>query len=265
MEQLAETNIPLMDHAQDPALAADGVIHEGDAAVRHGLPAIPSAAEFRIVERDIAIARETGCRVHVQHLSAAESVELIRHAREQGVPVSAELTPHHLALTEEDVRPDDTNFKMNPPLGSARDRQALQDAIIDGTISAFATDHAPHTQESKQRPFVSAPFGVVGLETAIGVTYTTLVRTGRMEILDWVERWTTGPAAVLGMPPPSLLPGQPADLAILDLDTPWTVDPGQFASRSRNTPFRGHTVTGRSVCTISRGNIVWVDESSRGG
>ena len=257
MRKARRLGLPVMDHALDPALAGDGVIHEGSASRRLGLPGIPSSAEVRIVERDIDLCRQTGCAVHIQHISCAESVELIRRARKEGLHLSAEATPHHLALTDDDIPGNDANFKMNPPLGSAGDRDAILSALIDGTIRAFATDHAPHAADFKAKGFLSAPFGVVGLETAVGVTYTLLVESGRMPLADWLKCWTSGPAMVLGLPAPSLSPGSPADLAILDLHTEWTVEPGTFASRSTNTPFTGWRLFGRSVCTFASGRNTW--------
>jgi dihydroorotase len=171
--------------------------------------------------------------------------------------VSGELTPHHLALTDADVKADDANFKMNPPLRSVADREALVRGIVDGSLQALATDHAPHTAAAKARGFLQAPFGIVGLETAVGVTFTELVANGLMELNTWVHRWTTGPARVLGLPDPGLKPGAPASIAILDLGSKWTVRAREFASKSRNTPFEGRELTGRAVRTIYRGVTTW--------
>lgn len=245
---------PIMDHALDYALAGNGVIHEGARSRSLGLPGIPSEAETRIVERDIRLARETGCAVHLQHLSAAGSVELVRQARREGVAVSAEVTPHHLALTDAAITAANADqLKMNPPVRAEADRQALLDGIIDGTLTCLATDHAPHTAAAKAKGFMSAPFGVIGLETAVGVTYTLLVRSGRMRLMDWVARWTLGPARVLGLPVPSLAPGATADFVLLDLSTEWLVQPDDFASKSRNTPFGGWRLTGRAAHTFLGG------------
>lgn len=259
MERAAERDLLIMDHAQDRRMEQQGgVLHDGDAARRFGLPGIPSEAEIRIVERDIRCAEETGCRLHIQHVSAAESVERLRAARARGVRVTAEATPHHIALCDEDIdpmRPD--CFKMNPPLRSARDREAIIGGVMDGTLGIFATDHAPHTPDAKNRGFLHAPFGVVGLETAVGVTYTRLVRNGRMGLAEWIRRWTVEPARVLGRPEPFLRPGQPADLVLLDLENEWVVRADAFASRSRNTPFDGWRLAGRAMCTICAGRISW--------
>jgi dihydroorotase len=243
-------NLPVLDHALDPS--ARGVMHEGARSRSLGLAGIPSEAEIAVVRRDIAAAAGTGAPVHLQHLSTAEAAILVREARARGLPVTAEVTPHHLALTDEDVRADDPNFKMSPPLRSARDRDALRAAIAAGDVQAFATDHAPHRKEAGQS-FASAAFGVIGLETAVGVTYTVMVRSGLMSPMEWIRRWTVGPAAVLGVPPPSLAVGSPANLAILDLDTPWTVRGEAFASKSRNTPFGEWTLWGRAILTLRLG------------
>ncbi|MBN1671416.1 MAG: dihydroorotase [Kiritimatiellae bacterium] len=257
MRIAARLQLPVMDHALDARLAGDGVMHDGPRAARLGLPGIPANAEAAIVERDIRLAQETGARVHIQHVSAEEAVRHIRAARAAGLPVSGELTPHHLALTDAAVSPGDTNAKMNPPLRTQRDREALVAAVLDGTLDTFATDHAPHPAEEKGKGFAAAPFGVVGLETAIGVTYTELVHSRLMPLADWVIRWTTGPARVLGLPPPSLEPGQTADLVLLDLDSSWRVDPAVFLSKSRNTPFAGRRLVGRAVCTLRNGCLSW--------
>ena len=248
----------LMEHAEDHALEKAGVMHAGEYSKRCHLPGVPSEAETKIVARDIALATATGAAVHIQHVSAAESVRLIRAARARGVRVTGELTPHHLALTDAEVRPDDANFKMNPPLRSAADRAALIEGLTDGTLTCFATDHAPHTAAAKARGFLHAPSGVVGLETAVGVTYTELVVGGRMDLLTWLRRWTTGPAEVLGLPPPSLAAGTIADLALLDLDTAWIVKPDEFVSKSRNTPFTGRRLTGRAAGTLLGGAVIWL-------
>jgi dihydroorotase len=257
MAAARDLGVPLMEHALDPALAGAGVMHEGACSARLGLPGIPSAAEESIVARDVLATERTGGRMHIQHVSCRASVDLIRAARATGLPVSGEATPHHLGLTDAAIDGADSNFKMNPPLRDAADREALRHAVADGTITAFATDHAPHRAADKARGFLRAPFGVVGLETAVGVTYSLLVQSGRMPLIEWLRRWTTGPAAVLGMPCAGLADGAPADLAILDLASTWVVRARDFASRSRNTPFEGQTLTGRAVYTFLGGAVTW--------
>lgn len=257
MRQSHALDRPVFDHALDPKLAGRGVMHAGTRSAGLDLPGISSEAETVMVARDIRLAEVTGCAVHIQHLSAAGSVTLVREARRRGVPVSAELTPHHLALTDDDVRPNRADrFKMNPPLRTDADRAALIEAVCDGTIACFATDHAPHTAESKARGFVGAPFGVIGLETAVGVTYSLLVKNGRMALTDWLTRWTLGPARILGRPSPSLAIGAPADFALLDLSSEWTVRADAFASKSRNTPFDGWTLSGQARWTFRGGNPI---------
>ena len=257
MTLAAALNKPIMDHAQDREMEKSGVMHEGEFSKHWKLPGIPSEAEIKVIRRDIDLARRTGCAVHIQHVSTKEGAGLIREARARRLKVSGELTPHHLALTDADIKEGDTNYKMNPPLRSAADRAALVQAIVDGSLQAFATDHAPHNAEAKARGFLQAPFGIVGLETAVGVTYTELVVSGLMELGAWVHRWTTGPARVLGLPDPGFKPGAPADVTILDLNRTWTVRSREFLSKSRNTPFEGRKLAGRAVRTICRGRTTW--------
>jgi dihydroorotase len=257
MSQAKELGIPLLDHAQDPALAGKGVVYESEFAATLGLPLMPIKAETSMVERDIRLAEETGCAVHIQHVSCAESVELIRAAQSSQLPVTGEATPHHLALTINDIDPDNSSFKMNPPLGTEKDRDAIIEAIIDDTLLAFATDHAPHLRSDKQKGFLAAPFGVVGLETAIGVTYTSLVEAGHMTEMDWIKRWTEGPASVLGIACPSLKIGSSANITIMDLQATWTVKPHRFLSRSQNTPFEGSSLTGQPAYTFLQGRMTW--------
>ena len=184
-------------------------------------------------------------------------MDIIRTAQQRGLPVSAEATPHHLDLTDADVQPDSADAKMAPPLRSAKDREALLQAVAEGVISCLATDHAPHTAEAKARGLLLAPFGIVGLETAIGITYPLLVRSGRMSLIEWIRRWTTGPARILGIPHPSLSVGAPANLVFLDLEKEWTIRPANFLSRSRNTPWDGRRCVGRAVGTLLNGRWTW--------
>ncbi len=264
MREAARLGLPLMDHAQDNLVERQGgVMHEGEMSRRFGLPGIPSSAEERIIRRDIALAAKTGVRLHIQHVTAAEGAAAIREARARGLPVTAELTPHHLALCDEDIDPGNADFKMNPPLRSSADRAELIKACLDGTLSCFATDHAPHSAEKKARGFLKGPFGLVGLETAIGVTWTELVEKGLLSPRDWLVRWTREPARVLGFVEPALAPGARADVAVLDVTRPWTVDRANLASKSKNTPFHGRTLTGRAVATWCAGRLVWEDRSRR--
>lgn len=255
MRRVAAVGSVVMDHAQDRACEQLGVVGEG-VACRLGVPAIPREAEIRIVERDIRLARTTGCRLHLQHLSTANAVEALRRAQQEGVKVSAEATPHHLALCEDDIPGDDANWKMNPPLRSAMDREALRQAVVEGTISSLATDHAPHPAAMKAQGFRAAPFGIVGLETAIGLTWDVLVRECGMPPLEWVRRWTCGPASVLGHPTPTLQPGASANLVVIQINTEWTVDPARFRSRSRNTPFAGWRLWARPMLLVLDGRPI---------
>jgi len=247
---------PVLDHAHDPEMEKAGVMHAGEFSNHWKIPGIPAEAETRIVRRDIELVRRTGGAVHIQHVSAGESVRLIRAAQQAGLRVTGELTPHHLTLTDADLNPRDARYKMNPPLRSRADREELIAGILDGTLAAFATDHAPHTAAAKARGFHAAPFGIIGLETAVGLTYTELVCKGLMDRLTWVRRWTTGPAAILGRPAPSQTPGAPADLVLLDLEHPWTIRAAEMVSRSRNMPFEGRMVTGRACGAVLGGR--WV-------
>jgi dihydroorotase len=208
-----------------------------------------------IVARDLVLAAETGGRLHIAHLSTAASVELIRTARARGVRVTCEVTPHHLTLTDADVQEFDTHRKMNPPLRGERDRAALRDALADGTIDVVATDHAPHALEEKLVEFDQAPFGVVGLETALGVVLTHLVRPGLLPLVEAIRRLSTTPAAILGLDGGTLAPGAPADIVCIDPERPWTVRGAELASRSRNTPFDGWTLQGKAVLTVVGGEI----------
>jgi dihydroorotase len=257
MEQAAQLGIPVMDHAVDPVLAGRGVLHDGDAARRLGLPGIPAEAEDQTVGRDIDLAAATGCAMHIQHVTSGTSARLIADAAARGLPVTGEATPHHLALSDADITTDDGNFKMNPPLRSPEDRETLIREVLDGGLSVLATDHAPHLASLKAKGILKAPFGVVGLETAIGVTYRLLVAERGMAPLDWLRRWTEGPAALLGRPCPSLAPGRPADIVLADLQHEWTVQSSDFISLSQNTPFEGHRCMGQAVLTLRSGRITW--------
>jgi dihydroorotase len=255
--------LPLVQHAQDMELSGDGAMHEGVWSTRLGVPAIPAAAEDAMVARDLLLVELTGGRYHLQHTSSARSLELIREAKKRGLDVTCEVTPHHLFLTDEEVAKSglSTNTKMNPPLRSERDRDALLEGIADGTFDVIATDHAPHHVDEKRVPFVVAPFGIVGLETAVGLCLDKLVRPGTIDLPRFVELLSCGPARVMGIPGGSLRAGQPADVTVLDLDAEWTVDPLRFQSKSRNTPFSGYTGKGAPVMTIVGGKVIQLPPS----
>ena len=264
MRQAALVKRTIMDHAQDHEAEQRGVMHEGAFSKAWNLPGIPSEAEVRVVERDIRLAEKTGCRLHIQHVSAAGSVDLIAAARARGVPVTGEVTPHHLVLTDADIDPQNAHYKMNPPLRSVADRRRLEEGLAQGVLTVLATDHAPHSAEKKARGFLEAPFGIIGLETAIGITYDALVGKGVMPISNWVKLWTVGPAEALGMPAPTLRPGAMADVVVMNLETPWTISDTDFASRSRNSPFIGRRVLGRAEFTILGGRLVWTHPAAAG-
>jgi dihydroorotase len=256
LEYARTFGIPVADHCEEPALAAGGVMHEGLVATRLGLKGIPAAAEEIMVSRDILLAELTGGHVHLCHVSTRGSVELIRRAKEKGLRVTAEVTPHHLTLTERACEGYDTHAKMNPPLREEADVAALRAALREGVLDCIASDHAPHAYDAKEAAFDDAPFGIVGLETAFGVAHTELVLGGVLSLPELIARMSTAPAAVFGLPGGTLRPGAPADVVVLDLAQRWTVDPAAFFSKSRNTPFAGRTLAGRAVVTLVGGKVV---------
>jgi len=243
-------------HCEDLDLRGKGVVHEGAHATCCGLPGSPGEAESVMVARDLELARLTGARLHIAHVSAARSVELIRDAKRAGVRVTAEVTPHHLALTDERIRQYDTNAKMAPPLRSARDREALRDGLADGTLDCVATDHAPHAAFEKDVEFDAAPFGVVGLETALPIVLE-LVRARRLEALAAIDALTRRPARVMGLRAGTLEIGSPADLVLLDPELAWKPDVRTLQSRSKNSPFLGGELRGRALRTWVDGRLVW--------
>jgi dihydroorotase len=256
MEYTLPFGTPLISHAEDHTLSRGGVMHEGVVSTELGLPGMPAAAEDVMVARDILLAELTGAHVHVAHLSTVGAVRLVREAKARGVRVTAEVTPHHLVLTEEAVRTYDPNTKMSPPLRSKRDVEALIEALGDGTIDCIATDHAPHALSEKEGEYDRAAFGVVGLETAVAVLLDRLVRPGLLPLGTLVARLSRDPARVLNLPGGSLAPGARADLTILDLERELTVDPTRFLSKSRNTPFAGWRLRGGPWMTIVSGRRV---------
>lgn len=256
-------DLPILEHCEDPSLSEGGVMHEGAVSARLGLRGIPRTAEEVVVARDLLLAEETGARLHIQHVSTAGSVRLIREAKARGVRVTAEVTPHHLTLTDESVEGFDPNFKVNPPLRSAEDIEALLEGLEDGTIDCIATDHAPHAPAEKLVPFDEAPFGVVGLETLLGVVLTRLVWQEGWPLARVLSLLTDRPARALGLPAGTLRVGAAADVVLIDPAREWRVDPDRFASKSKNTPFAGWTLRGKAVATLVGGRIVWADESAR--
>ncbi len=252
----------IIDHCEDPELVEGGVMNEGPVSTRLGLKGWPAVAEDVMVQRDILLAEYTGGRVHIAHMSTGRAAEFVRQAKRRKVRVSCEVTPHHLLLTDEAVGDYDTHAKMNPPLRAASDRKLLQRALADGTIDAIATDHAPHHADEKCVEFSAAPFGVVGLETAVTLVLDRLVRPGVITLSRMVELFASGPARVLRLPKGRLAPGDDADVTVLDLERRTRVEPTQFASKSRNTPFAGYELRGAPVLTIVRGRIVHDGRSS---
>ena len=248
--------IPVADHCEEPTLAMGGVMHEGLVSARLGLKGIPAAAEEIMVARDTVLAGLTGGHVHLCHMSTRGSVELIRRAKEQGIRVTAEVTPHHLTLTDRACERYDTQAKMNPPLREPADVAALRTALKEGVLDCIASDHAPHAYDAKEAAFDDAPFGIVGLETAFGVAYTELVPGGVLTLPELIHRMSTAPAAAFGLPGGTLRPGAVADVVALDLTDSWTVDPAAFCSNGRNTPFAGRVLTGRAALTLVGGKIV---------
>jgi len=257
MEYTLPFGAPIISHAEDHELSRGTAMHEGVVSTELGVPGAPAAAEDIIVARDILLAELTGAHVHIAHLSTAGAVRLVRDAKARGIRVTAEVTPHHLLLTEDAVRTFDANAKMSPPLRSKRDTEVLLEALIDGTIDCIATDHAPHAGSEKEGEFDRAAFGIVGLETAVGLLLDRLVRPGALPLGTLISRMSRDPARLLGLPGGSLAPGAAADLTLIDPGAAWTVDPTKFASKSRNTPFGGWAVTGRPWKTIVGGGIVW--------
>lgn len=251
-----EYGYPVAEHCEFRELSAGGMMHPGPAATRMGVPGYPAEAETAMIERDIHLCEETGACMHFQHLSSARSVELIREAKARGVKVTAEVTPHHLTLTDEDTARGGTNSKMNPPLRSEADRRALVAGLEEGVIDMIATDHAPHTTESKARPFADAPCGVIGMETAAAVIWTRLVETGILTPLDMAERMSAAPASLVAdHSVGNLVPFHRCDAVLFNPAARWTVDPETFKSRSRNCPFSGWDLTGRVVATIVGGEV----------
>jgi dihydroorotase len=256
LEYARTFGIPVADHCEEPTLAKGGAMNEGLVSARLGLRGIPSEAEEIMAIRDILLARRTGGHIHLCHMSTRGSVELIRWGKERGIAVTAEVCPHHLSLTEEAVEGYDTNAKMNPPLRTADDVQALQEAVKDGTIDLVATDHAPHHYDEKEREFADAPNGIIGLETALAVVVSWLVEPGIIDYATLVDRMSCSPARVFRLPGGTLRQGAPGDVTVFDPTREWTVEPAAFLTKGRNTPYAGRTLRGRAVCTIVGGRVV---------
>jgi dihydroorotase len=259
MEYARTFDLTIVQHCEDLSLSAGGAMNEGPVATRAGIRAQPGSAESAMVARDIELCALTGARYHVAHVSSADSVRLVREAKARGLPVTCEVTPHHLTLTDEACARYDTSAKCNPPLRAAADVEALRAALADGTIDAVATDHAPHSAVEKEVEFEQAAFGMIGLETAVPLVLD-LVRAGMLSPADFVTRLSVAPARVFGLPGGSLTDGAPADLTVIDPEVAWTCEGAALRSRSRNTPFVGRPLRGRAALTIVGGYIVYSGE-----
>ncbi|WP_028782712.1 dihydroorotase [Thalassobacillus devorans] len=260
MTQAADHGYSIVAHCEDNSLIQGGVIHKGKTSEKLGVPGIPSICESVHIARDVLIAEATGCHYHVCHVSTKESVRVIRDAKRAGIRVTAEVTPHHLLLNENDIKHDDAMFKMNPPLRSEEDQQALLDGLLDGTIDCIATDHAPHTEEEKSQGLKGSPFGITGLETAFPLLYTHLVLKRKISLEELLDRLSRVPADVFGLPYGRLEEGAVADITLIDLEKRATINRHAFASKGKNTPFHEWEATGWPAWTIAEGKIVWEDE-----
>jgi len=257
MEFARSFTMPVINHCEDLHLSAGGDMHEGAESVRLGLRGIPGSSEDVMVARDILLAEVTGARYHVAHISSRHSVEMVAFAKHKGLAVTAEATPHHLTLTDAGMIPYDSNYKMKPPLRSAGDVNAVVEGVVNGAIDAIATDHAPHAGSEKMQEFEKCPFGIIGLETALGVTLEHLVHSGKINITRLIEMFTINPARILSLPRGTLAVGAAADVTIFSTDRQWSYDVNKSLSKSRNSPFDGVSFRGGPVATIVSGKIVW--------
>ena len=262
MEYALAFDVPVVDHCEDLHLAEGGCMNEGAISTELGLPGMPAAAEDVMVARNVALAELTGARLHLAHISTEGSVRMVREAKSRGLKVTAEACPHHFTITEETVRGYNTYAKMNPPLRTWKDVQAIKEGLRDGTIDVIATDHAPHASQEKQLGFTEAPFGIVGLETALSLTFA-LVDEGVLSLESAVDKLSTAPAKAFGLAKGTLAVGADADVTIVDQQEQWEVDPAMFRSKSRNTPFAGWKVKGRVTMTIVGGRIVFEAAQAR--
>lgn len=259
MQQAAASGKAVVAHCEDNSVLYGGVLHEGEVSERLQLPGIHSITESVQIARDVLLAEAAGCHYHVCHVSTKESVRVIRDAKKAGIHVTAEVTPHHLLMNEHDIKEDDANYKMNPPLRSKEDQEALIEGLLDGTIDFIATDHAPHAEDEKAAGFLKAPFGIVGLETAFPLLYTHFVKTGKFTLQQLVDWFTIKPAEVFQLPYGTLEEGAPADLTLIDLDKETTIDKDTFFSKGKNTPFHNWKVSGWPVRTMVAGETVYED------
>jgi dihydroorotase len=257
MQLAASLNLPLIEHCEDLNLSAGGDMHEGLQSTRLGLRGIPRASEDVMVARDILLAELTGVRYHVAHISSKNAVDMVAYAKSKGLPVTAEATPHHFVLADADMAPYDSNYKMKPPLRESQDVAAVARGLANGTIDAIATDHAPHPGDEKMQEFERCPFGILGFETAIGLSLEHLYHSGKVGLSQLISMFTVRPARILSLERGTLAPGSPADVTVFSLDHEWTYDVNRSASKSRNSPFHGHLFRGGPIATIVGGQIVW--------
>jgi dihydroorotase len=257
LEYTQSFNVPVASHCEEKSLSRSGSMNEGLVSTRLGLAGIPNASEDVMIARDLLLAELTGGRLHIQHVSTVHGVDMIRRAKARGIHVTAEATPHHLTLTDEACDGYRTEAKVNPPLRSAADRQAVIEGLVDGTLDVVATDHAPHHYDEKEQAFEDAPFGLVGLETALGIVLTHMVEKKLMTLGTVVQRMSCAPARAFNLPGGTLAAGSPADVTVFDPKREWIVNPTQLLSKSRNTPFAGWRLVGRAVVTVVGGRIVY--------
>ncbi|GAA0460757.1 dihydroorotase [Alkalibacillus silvisoli] len=262
MQEAAKLNMPVVAHCEDNTLIYNGVMHDGDKSNEMNLKAIPSVSESVHIARDVLLAEATGCHYHVCHVSTKESVRVIRDAKKAGIKISAEVTPHHLLLSENDIPEDDARYKMNPPLRSEADRQALIEGLIEGTIDCIATDHAPHTNDEKSQGFLKSPFGIVGLETAFPLLYTHFVENNLITLQQLIDWLTIKPAKLFNLSYGTLQIGSPADLVLIDFNQEENIDVNSFYSKGHNTPFDGWKVKGVPTLTMVNGKVVWEKEEA---
>ncbi len=260
MKLAKQLDIPVLSHCEDKTLLNGGVVNEDENARKNGLPGIANIVENMIAVRDVLLAKDTGTKLHLCHCSTKESVEIVKQARKYGVRISAEVCPHHFTLTSDDMVTGDTNYKMNPPLRTKEDVEALRQGLKDDIMDVIATDHAPHSKDDKNDSMLRAPFGIVGLETAAALTYTELVLGGYLTPMQMAEKMSYNPARVIGLDKGSLERGKTADIVIFDPEKTYKIDASLFASKSKNTPFHGRTVTGAVRTTIVGGEVVYQAE-----
>lgn len=261
MKEAAKHKLVVMAHCEDKNLVGKGALNAGKAAEENGVEGITNAVEDVIVARDILLAKETGAHLHLCHCSTKDSARMLKEAKEEGLPVTGEVCPHHFALTEDDIVPGDTNYKMNPPLRTREDVQALKEGLRDGIFDVISTDHAPHHADEKKKPMQEAPFGIVGSETAAALTITHLVEEGYLTPYQMAEKMSTNPARIIGIDRGSLKPGKAADVTIIDPSAEYTIDVNEFVSKGKNSPFHGAKVKGKVKMTIVDGTIVYEDKN----